>query len=408
MWALRWMLLLGPIGLVVVMVRWQAVSTRGQIGGLFAFLYGLGMVFVTHSIAIWAGWWRYGWDVLMLNGIPADIWIGGAVLFGPGLYFSFPNTRPLIICLPIVIGLHGTVFSALEPLVVAGPYWFWGVVFVFVTAHIPAIYLAKWTEADTHLPQRAALLAVMFGAVAFCVLPSIIMHAMGGNWALETRGVWSFVLMVPLAALTCLIGLSAAQMLTLQGGGTAIPLDPTKRLVRTGVYAYVSNPMQLSAAATWIVLGLFLQNLWVAASAGMAWIFVLGMVRWHHRNDLLQRFPTGWPEYRDNVPEWRPRWRPWMPLTATLYLDACTPRHVRFHRWIVARGPVGLEIALGSSPHARYENPADARSFTGFAALCMAMTHINFAYTLLAQILLFLGLNLRGLRGSAPKEISAL
>jgi hypothetical protein len=86
----------------------------------------------------------------MLNALPADIIIGGAVLFGPGLYFSFPNTRPLMICLPIIIGLHGTIFSSLQPLVFAGPNWFIGVLFVFGTAHLPAIYLAKWTLCYRH------------------------------------------------------------------------------------------------------------------------------------------------------------------------------------------------------------------------------------------------------------------
>ena len=146
------------------MVRGRHLSQRAQIAGLFAFLYGAAMVLVSHSFAVWMGWWHYGWDALMVNALPADIILGGAILFGPGLYFTFPNTRPLMICLPIILGLHGTIFSSLEPLVFAGSHWFLGVLFVFATAHLPAIYLAKWTEADTHLPYRCALLAIMTGA----------------------------------------------------------------------------------------------------------------------------------------------------------------------------------------------------------------------------------------------------
>ncbi len=100
----------------------------------------------SHSLSLWLGWWTYGWDALMLNGIPADILIGGAILFGPVLYFWFPRTAPLIVCLPIVACIHGTLFGSLRPLVQAGPHWLLGVVFVFLIAHIPAIHLVRWTE----------------------------------------------------------------------------------------------------------------------------------------------------------------------------------------------------------------------------------------------------------------------
>lgn len=380
MLALRWALFLGPIALVLVLVKLRGLSQRAQIGGLFAFLYGLGMVFVTHALALHLGWWSYGWDALMLNGLPVDILIGGAILLGPGLYFAFPKTRPLMICLPIIIGLHGTLFRALAPLVHAGPGWFTGVVFVFATAHIPAIYLAKWTEQDRHLPLRCALLAIMTGTMIFAVVPTLIMEAMGGEWALTQRPLWAWALALPLLAAFSMIGLAANQMLCLQGRGTPIPLDPTKRLVRTGIYAYVSNPMQLSAALIWLVLGLFLGNLWIMAAAGMAWVFVAGMVRWHHRNDLLKRFPEGWPEYKANVPEWRPRWRPWAPNEGLLQLN-------RRHGWMMAllRRATALKVRLTDGT-TRYDTPSEIRGFVGLSAVLMALTHVNFAWTLLAHV----------------------
>lgn len=89
MLALRWLLLLGPIVLVLVMAVARDLTTRAKIGGLFAFLYGLPMIFVTHSLAVHFGWWRYGWDALMLDGIPADILIGGRSFLVP--VFSFPS-----------------------------------------------------------------------------------------------------------------------------------------------------------------------------------------------------------------------------------------------------------------------------------------------------------------------------
>ncbi|MBM1556840.1 hypothetical protein JQV19_09300 [Sulfitobacter mediterraneus] len=341
------------------------------------------MIFVTHSIALHYGWWRYGWDTLMINNIPADIVIGGAILFGPGLYFSFPNTRPYMICLPIVLGLHGTVFNSLEPLVFAGPYWFWGVVLVFIVAHLPAIYLAKWTEENRHLPLRCALLAIMTGGMIFAIVPSLIMQAMGGTWDLLDRPVWAIAMTCVALAFVSAIGLSANQSLCLQGNGTPIPLDPTKRLVTTGIYAYVSNPMQLSAALAFLVLGLFLCNIWIMAAALMAWIFVQGMVRWHHRHDLLKRFPQGWTVYKENVPEWVPRWKPWIKAQATVYLRSDR----QFLRWLLSYA-TGLQIRDGLAK-ASYHNPADRRGFRGAPAVIAAVSHINFLWMVIAAVLMF-------------------
>lgn len=382
MLALRWALLLGPLGLVVILIKVRKLPARAQLGGLFAFLFGVATIFVTHSIAIQMGWWRYGWDALMLNGIPADILIGGAVLFGPGLYFSFPTTRPMMICLPIIIGLHGTIFSSLEPLVFAGPGWFLGVVFVFLVAHIPAIYLAKWTEEDRNLPMRCALLAIMTGGMIFAIVPSLVMQAMGGTWDIIDRPMWVISSAVVMLGVVSVIGVSANQSLCLQGDGTPIPLDPTKRLVTTGIYAYVSNPMQLSAASVFLVLGGVLMNIWIMAAAVMAWIFVQGMVRWHHRHDLLKRFPEGWPEYKENVREWRPTWKPWTKGVAVLELNV---RHSVLRE--ILTHSVGLEVRETHSS-TTYENLQNLRDFQGLSAVLAALTHVNFAWMIIAATLL--------------------
>ena len=399
MWALRWLLLLGPLAMLVVLVEWRKPAYRQQVAAFFAFLYGASMIFVTHSVAIWMGWWHYGWDSLMLNGIPADILIGGAVLFGPVLYFAFPLASPVTMCVIVMAGLHGTMFTALKPLVGAGSNWPLGVAFVFATAHAPAIYLARWTERQLNLHFRAALLAIMYAGLALGILPTLVMAAMGGFWALADHSLLDWLGLTGGLLVSFVIGLAGVQMLAVQGLGTAIPLDPTQRLVRTGIYAYVRNPMQLSAALSWVVLGLFLGNVWVIAAAVMAWVFVEGVVRWHHRQDLLQRFPEGWPEYRRDVPEWRPLWRPSFRVAARLSLN---PNH--FPDCLAAGllrtiGVVDLDIRYGEGP-ARYENPVDIQPYRGLSALCMALTHGNFATALLGHAWLLPALPLQSLAGS--------
>lgn len=387
MWLLRWALLFGPLALLMVLIRWRPPNHRRQVAGFFAFLYGVSGIFVTHSLALSAGWWSYGWNALMLNGLPVDIIIGGAILFGPVFYFAFPRTSPVLICATIMIGMHGVLFTSLVPLVSAGPNWILGVAFVFATAHVPALYLARWTEQNIHLPRRVALLALMYAGLTFGILPSLIMAAMGGEWALSTRSTLWWIGMLSGLAPSFVIGLSAVQMLAVQGLGTAIPLDPTERLVRTGIYTFVRNPMQLSAALSWMVLGAFLGNIWIMAAAIMAWIFVEGVVRWHHRHDLQQRFPEGWAEYRREVPEWLPLWRPHCRAMATLSLNEDMLPDRLLGRLLAKIGSTGLEIRYEAG-RARYDNPSDHKSYAGLPALCMALTHGNFITALIGHLIL--------------------
>jgi len=408
LWALRWALFLGPLVATLALGYRHRHDKRRLIGGLFAFLYGLGLIFVMHQLAMALGWWRYGGNVLMLMGLPADIWLGGALLFGPALYFAFPSITPLLLTLPIAVGLHGTVFSSLKPFVWAGEGWFVGVVLVFAVAHIPAIYLAKWTARNENLALRATLLAVGYGCLAFAVLPSLIIHSLGGSWSLGTRPPWLLAACAPCFVLCMVMGLSAVQFFVIEGQGTPIPLDPTQRLVRTGLFAYVTNPMQLCTALAWIVMGVALGNFWVASASIMAWVFVQGMVRWHHRNDLLIRFPEGWPEYRAHVPEWLPRWHPWVQERSQTAYDPASVAHRWIVAWLQRRQPSSLDfVATPGTQTLSYRENDMSPPFTGVAAVAKAFNRINFPFALMGATILLVVLPSRWIISLAKTRKSA-
>jgi protein-S-isoprenylcysteine O-methyltransferase Ste14 len=389
LFALRQALFLIPLALTVLLVSRARGRPRVLVGALFSLLYSLPLVFVGHALAIHFHCWSYGSETLKMLGFPADIWFGGALLWGPALFFVFPTTSPWLLML-LFVALNGLLLPVLPPLVTPGNGWFLGVVLVFLSAHLPALYLARMTAADTNLPVRAFLLAVAYGCGAFFVLPTVIMEAMGGTWSvLRDRPAWALTLAALGLAMLFTLGASAVQTFALHGDGTPIPLDPTKRLVRTGIYAYLANPMQLSTALAWAIIGAVLGNIWVMLAAGMAVCFVLGMVRWHNRNDLAVRFPQGWPEYQANVPNWCPRWRPWTPATATLQYD----RRVRWQRHLVALldwfPPDGVDIAA-TTGRLRYREPNEAREFVGIAAMAKAINHTNAVLALLGAALLLI------------------
>ncbi|MFA0813103.1 methyltransferase family protein [Microbulbifer epialgicus] len=298
---------------------WRHKSdNRILVGSLFSFLYSIALLLPAHAMAVRLGAWHYGSETLILLGMPVDLWFAGSFLFGPATFLVFPKLNPLIFT-AIFIAIQALFFNSLDPLVIAGNYWLLGVTLIFLLVHTPAMYLAKWTRYDINLPQRATLLAIAYGSLAFFIVPTLIMHAMGGSWDIGQRSAAEIVAVISSLLPCIIIGLSAVHMFVIFGEGTPIPLDKTKHLVNSGLYSYITNPMQLCTAISWIVIGVFLQNFFVALAAGMAGVFVAGLVRWHHRNDLLVRFPKGWPEYKTNVPEWLPRWKPWIKEKSILY-----------------------------------------------------------------------------------------
>lgn len=390
---LRAMLLLGPLALTVCFGWKHRHNERVLVGGFFAFLYGFAFLLPAHMLAMYAGFWRFGDNALMFMGMPADIWVAGALLFGPAIFFAFPALSPWVLTTGCVV-IQSLIFPSLDPFVIAGDFWLIGVIFVFATVHIPALFLARWTAKEIYLPERASLLAIAFGATAYFVLPSIIMHVMGGVWSIGSKHE-TLILLALIAFMPCVImGLSAVQMFVLHGEGTPIPLDRTKYLVRSGLYGYLCNPMQCATAVSWIVLGIFLGDPFVALSSVMAVIFVLGMVRWHHRVDLCARFPEGWPEYRENVGNWLPRWRPWVKYPSIItYNQQCQPQKI-FVRLLAQLQATGLEIKQDGAGQLRYTDGNNGKIFYGYAAVAAALFHVNFIAALFGSALMLVVLPL--------------
>jgi protein-S-isoprenylcysteine O-methyltransferase Ste14 len=93
------------------------------------------------------------------------------------------------------------------------------------------------------------------------------------------------------------------------GQGTPMPLDPPRRLVVTGLYRYVRNPM-------YVGMGLFLtgEALLLPAItremfllAGAAWIIVTAFIVFYEEPSLRRLFGDGYIEYCRHVRRWIPR-----------------------------------------------------------------------------------------------------
>ena len=97
----------------------------------------------------------------------------------------------------------------------------------------------------------------------------------------------------------------------LQGVGTPAPVFPTKRLVVSGFYRYVRNPMYIAVVSIVVGEALLLGNVWVLVYGLCAWLVTHLFVLYYEEPTLQKTYGMEYLEFRANVPRWLPRLAPW-------------------------------------------------------------------------------------------------
>ena len=92
-----------------------------------------------------------------------------------------------------------------------------------------------------------------------------------------------------------------------EGLGTPAPVAPTERLVITGLYRYVRNPMYLAVASTILGQWLLLGRPVLLAYAIVFGATVFAFVRGYEEPTLLATYGAEYERYKAEVPGWWPR-----------------------------------------------------------------------------------------------------
>src|SRR4051812_1317185 len=157
---------------------------------------------------------------------------------------------------------------------------------------------------------RAAIGSLVFllvepGVVAGLV-PWLLTDWSAHDWSLALRLIGAATIATGLALL-----LPAFIRFAIDGRGTPAPVAPTERLVVTGAYRYVRNPMYLGVAALIVGQGLLLGQAVLLAYAAIFVVVVTVFVHSYEEPSLARKFGQQYETYRSAVPRWRPRLRPW-------------------------------------------------------------------------------------------------
>ena len=99
----------------------------------------------------------------------------------------------------------------------------------------------------------------------------------------------------------------------IQGLGTPAPIAPPQRLVVTGLYRWVRNPMYVAVALLIFGQGLLFGSVRLLQYGLLVWLAFFAFVVLYEEPALSRKFSKEYEEYCLQVPRWIPRLKPLKP-----------------------------------------------------------------------------------------------
>jgi protein-S-isoprenylcysteine O-methyltransferase Ste14 len=273
--------------------------------------------------------------------------------------------------------------------------WLTGEAIAIATILLPALFIARWTLTDTKLRLRATQQIAIATLLFLYLLPELAFalrpHSSQRWTPILTLPNWEDQLAIGAVFILAIPGIGAVFEFADRGHGTPIPYDPPQRLVTSGLYRYIANPMQLSCTAVMLLWAALLHNPWLILAAAFATVYSVGIAEWDEREDLDQRFGENWRSYRAQVQAWRPNLFPYTAThtpTPCLYIAGTCGPCAELRTWLESRYPQGLEIhpaeelPQGSIQRLRYDPNDGTPPTEGVRAFARALEHIHIGWAL--------------------------
>jgi protein-S-isoprenylcysteine O-methyltransferase Ste14 len=156
----------------------------------------------------------------------------------------------------------------------------------------------------------SAAWGVAVGGIFACLLPYLLndwhFHRPLPHWALAQAagGLLIGAGLVPLV-------LSFIEFI--KADGTPVPVASPPRLVVSGFYRYVRNPVYVGFLVILIGEVLLFGSIGLLEYAAVTWCVGAGAVRFYEEPTLARKFGAEYQDYRHAVRAWVPRLHPWTP-----------------------------------------------------------------------------------------------
>jgi len=403
-----------PALVLLVVLYWRKLDARLAGAALLATFWNLSALLVLNVIAQACGWWRFHAEGGLFLGMPAELYFGWALLWGALPVLMFLD-RPVWQAILAMLTVDLLLMPACADVVQLGNRWLIGEGVGLVLALVPALYLARWSLRRERLKMRVSLLVIAYALLLAVLIPSLLLEASHDSWErILTRPAIATGIVLQSFFLIAVPALSAVQEFCLRGAGTPLPFDPPRRLVTSGPFAYIANPMQ--TGTVWLCTGLafWIANPWIAAVTFASVSSLVAIACWQEETTMAKRYGNAWTIYRSEVRAWWPRWKPRVHVPCKIYIAETCGACRGLAKWLESKHPRGLLIVAAETHPTRrlrritYEAPGWTED--GVGALARAFEHIHFGWawlgwTLRLPMISHLAQWLTDLSGGGSREV---
>ena len=153
------------------------------------------------------------------------------------------------------------------------------------------------------LGLRSVFFALLFPGTVTLVLPYLIVGR-AVSWAGPWMGRQWIGMLLAVGGAVVLV--SSIVDFARKGRGTLAPVDPPEKLVVTGPYRYVRNPMYLGVLAILLGETIFFQSMDLLRYSGVVLVVFLAVVHVYEEPTLRRQFGESYARYAVSVRRWIP------------------------------------------------------------------------------------------------------
>ena len=153
-----------PVSAVVVLAWHRRPDRRQVAAAVLATAWNVPVLLAVNVIALSTGWWSFGVDQATVAGVPVDLWIGWAVLWGAVPLLA--TTRRLVLAGAVLVALDVVLMPLAAPVVRLGDGWLLGELVAVVVGLVPGLLLGRWTAHGERVTARAGLQLMAFTGLA--------------------------------------------------------------------------------------------------------------------------------------------------------------------------------------------------------------------------------------------------
>ena len=151
---------------------------------------------------------------------------------------------------------------------------------------------------------------VVIGGTFGCLLPYLL-----GDWHFHRPLPYWAIAQAAGGLLICAGLVPVVQSFAgfIKAGGTPVPVASPPRLVVSGIYRYVRNPIYVGFLAIMVGQTLLFGSPGLLEYTAVAWCVAAAGVRFYEEPTLARKFGAEYQDYRRAVRAWIPRLHPWTP-----------------------------------------------------------------------------------------------